>query len=299
MMTSSSSRARGAHAAAWVLTTALLSAALVAGCGGATSEAEDDTSSALRYGRDARAAYERALLEFRQDDCLEADPIFRNVRRNYPYSRYAALAELRIADCKFNESEYAESIAAYRQFVRFRPSHTQVPYARFRIAASYYEQIPSEWLLSPPTHERDQNSTEQALRQLRRFILDYPDDENVAEARDMIAEALRLLAEHELYVARFYRSQDAHPAVVRRLQTLLSSYEGSGLEAEALLMLGETYLEMEEPDRARQAFEELVTRFPESDEAGDAQDELRELAVAPAPSGPSAEPGETPAEEES
>lgn len=269
--------------------------ALTTACGGATADGEDDTSTALQYGRDARTAYERALLEFRQDDCLEAEPIFRNVRRNYPYSRYAALSELRIADCKFSQDQYAEAIAAYRQFVRFRPSHSQVAYARFRIAASYFEQIPSEWLLSPPTHERDQRPTQQALRQLRRFLVDYPENENIAEARQMIEESLRLLAQHELYVARFYRRQDAYPATVRRLQTLLSSYDGSGLESEALLLLGETYLEMEEPDRARQAFEELLTRFPESDEAEDAQDELGDLGGRRAPETDAAE--ESPAEE--
>ena len=156
----------------------------------------------------------------------------RRIRREYPYSRFAALAELRVADCKFKQSQWAEAITAYRQFVRFRPSHDQISYARFRVAQAHFEQIPSEWFLSPPTHERDQGPTNDALRQLRRFILDFPEDDRVEEAQDMVRRCLKLLAEHELYAARFYLRRDAYPAVILRLQTLLSSYQGSGVEPE-------------------------------------------------------------------
>ena len=235
---------------------------------------ESGTRSGVQYGRDAQEAYENALSAFRRDDCLDAEPAFRRVRREYPYSRFAALSELRIADCKFKQRQFAEAIAAYRQFIRFRPSHSQIPYARFRIAESNFEQIPSEWLLSPPGHERDQQATREALRQLRRFILDYPEDARLAEVQRMVNACMLALAKHELYVARFYLRRDAFPAVVNRLRTLLATYDGSGIEPEALLLLGETYGEMHDAERQRQAYQELVQRFPESDEAEDARDEL-------------------------
>jgi outer membrane protein assembly factor BamD len=241
------------------------------------SSSSGDSSSGLRYGESAQADYERALLAFRRDNCIEAEPAFRAVRRKYPYSRFAALAELRVADCKMKQDEWAEAITAYRQFVRFRPSHSQIPYARFRIAQAHFEQIPSEWLLSPPSHERDTQSTQEALRQLRRFVLDFPEDQRIAEAQELIEKALKILAAHELYVARFYLRRDAYPAVVNRLRTMLTSYDGSGLEAEALLLLGETYLEMRDREQARRAFQELVDRYPDADEAEDAAEQLGEL----------------------
>lgn len=250
---------------------------LLCACATAGSGSGSSSGSGMAYGENAQADYERALLSFRKDNCLDAEPQFRAVRRKYPYSRYAALAELRVADCKMKQDEWAEAITAYRQFVRFRPSHSQIPYARFRIAQAHFEQIPSEWLLSPPSHERDTQSTQEALRQLRRFILDFPEDQRVAEAQDLIQKALKILAAHELYVARFYLRRDAYPAVVNRLRTMLTSYDGSGLEAEALLLLGETYLEMRDREQARRAFQELVDRYPEADEADDARGQLRSL----------------------
>lgn len=250
--------------------------------GGCSASTNLGGQGRLRYGDNAQQNYEGALLAFRRGNCLDADPVFRRIRREFPYSRFAALSELRIADCKFEGGQYPEAISAYRRFVRFRPSHSQVSYARFRIAESHFEQIPEDWLLAPPSHERDQGPTREALRQLRRFILDFPEDDRVAEANQMVGKALRLLAQHELYVARFYLRQDAYPATVGRLRLLLTSFEGSGVEAEAMLLLGQTYLRMGDRRLARQTFQELVRRYSESEEAEPAQSHLADLGPAPA-----------------
>lgn len=232
---------------------------------------------ALSYGENARRSYENAYRAFEDRDCLTADPLFRRIRREYPYSRYAALAELRIADCHGLQNQYTEAIRAYRSFVRARPAHADVPYAHYKIAESYYRQIPSEFFLSPPPWERDQAPTRSALRELRQFILDYPDSEYLDEARDMVREALTQLARHELYAAEFYLGRDHPRAAIGRLRHLLSVYDGSGIEPQALLLLGRVYLHMREVRDARRAFEELIERFPESGYAEQARAFLRQF----------------------
>lgn len=231
----------------------------------------------MSYGDNAQAAYEAALIELRDDNCLEAEPAFRNVRRQYPYSRFAALAELRAADCLFADGKFVEAIQAYRDFVRHRPSHSEVPYARFRVAECYVEQIPTDWLLAPPAYERDQAATHEALKQIRRFIADFPDDSFVPRAQKLAKRALRLLAEHELYVAEFYRQRDQDSASASRLRTLLQSYPDSGLESEALLQLGQTYIRLGAKNKAIQTFRELLQRFPTASQAEDARTELARL----------------------
>lgn len=258
------------------MTRALIPLVLLAALACETTSSQSGRST-INYGTNAREAYERALLDFRNDDCLDAEPQFRRIRREFSYSRFAALSELRVADCKFKQKEYAEAITAYRSFVRFRPSHSLIPYARFRIAESYYAQIPDRAFFFPPSHELDPRPTNEALRNLRRFVLDFPDDERGNRAQTMIRNCLRVLAQHELYAARFYQRREAYAAVVLRLRTVLTTYEGSGAEAEALLMLGETYLEMNDRPQAREALQELVTRYPESEQADDARGLLADL----------------------
>ncbi|MCA9530663.1 MAG: outer membrane protein assembly factor BamD [Myxococcales bacterium] len=265
----SARRARRTVGAA-ALVTALC---LASGCAG--SKLESAKVAKLSYGESAQAAYERALYEFRKDHCPKAEPGFRAVRREFPYSRFAALAELRLADCKFKAKSYAEAIQAYREFVRFRPSHSQVPYARFRIAESYYQQIPSDFFLAPPAYERDQQPTRDALQHLQRFIADYPDDPRVPEANEMVMKAMRMLARHELYVAHFYARRDDHEAVIRRAKTVINAYAGTGLEPEAMALLAHAYDKTGQHAEAREVRETLVARFPTSEEAKAARRRLR------------------------
>jgi outer membrane protein assembly factor BamD len=250
--------------------------ALAMACGGSSGTGKSG-KSLLKADDDARTAYERALLSFRQGDCLNAEPTFQEIRREFPYSRFAALSELRIGDCQFKNEAYPEAIQTYRQFVRIRPSHREVPYARFRIAEAYYNQVPGGWFMTPPSHERDQTAARDALIQLRRFVVDYPNDQRVPDANKLMAECMSLLAAHELYVARFYLKRDAYRGVISRLRGLLAAYPGSGVEPEALLLLGHVYMETEQVEAAKGTWTELVQRYPDSAEAKRAEGRLKDL----------------------
>jgi outer membrane protein assembly factor BamD len=223
------------------------------------------------YSDDARLAYERAMSSFEDEDCITAEPLFRDLRANYPYSRYAALAELREADCLSKQDKHAEAIEIYQRFSRVRASHEDVPYARFKAAESQFEQIPSEWVLSPPSHERDLRAARDALKDLRRFLLDFPDSEHHEKAAEMEQKTLALLARHELYVADFYLVREQPVAAISRLKDLLRSYEGSGYEPEAMLLMGRTQLFMKERESAHATFRELIARYPQSGSAVQAE----------------------------
>src|SRR5262249_26026766 len=146
-----------------------------------------------------------------------------------------------------------EAIEGYRDFIRVHPAHPEVAYAQFRMADAYFRQIPDDWFLAPPAYERDQGPSRNALEQLKKFVHDHPEDERVPRAQKMIRKTLSLLARHELYVARFYLRRGAINAAVMRLRTLLSTYHGSEIDAEALLLLGRTYLEIPNRRLARDA----------------------------------------------
>ena len=244
------------------------------------SSTAPSTKTKTSYADDAQAAYEQALIKFRKKDCVVAEPEFRRVAREYPYSRFAALAELRIADCSFKDGNYSAAIQGYRQFVRQRPSHSQVSYARFRIAEAFYEQIPSSWALAPPSYERDQGAARDALTQLRRFVVDYPEDARRKDADKMIQRCLKLLADHELAIGKFYMRRDALRAVVARMKTLLATYQGSGVEAEAMWLLSRAYLGLKDRKEARDTMSELVESYPDSDEAKKARGKLKALGPA-------------------
>jgi Outer membrane lipoprotein len=132
---------------------------------------------------------------------------------------------------------------------------------------------------------------------VRRFLHDFPESEHVEDAQRVERDVLALLARHELYVAGFYLGRDRPQAAVMRIETLLANYSGSGVEPEAMLLLGRVYLHMRDRTQAQRAFEGIITDFPESGFATQARDYLRELGMpsVDAPP-PAAEPEPEPVE---
>src|SRR5262249_42211568 len=137
------------------------------------------------------------------------------------------------------------------------------PYARFRLSKALFNQI-SDTVLLPPQEERDQATTLDAYKELTSFVHDYPRGRFAAEAAWMLAVVTGRLVRHELYVAHFYLRRDDFEAAVARIQHALRHYDGSGLEAEAMVLLGETYLKMHKNDEAKSAFTLVLARYPAS-----------------------------------
>jgi outer membrane protein assembly factor BamD len=255
---------------------ALLVAVAIAACMGAAGCAKQEPRTALSYTADAKRAYDEAMKEFQSHNWIEAQSLFRELKRKYHYSKYAKLAELRIADADFEQEKYAEAIRAYRQFVHdHRSDAEEVAYARSRIAEAQYRQI-SESFLLPTADERDQAVILDAFRELKSYIHDYPDSKESPKIRELLVDVTARLMRHELYVARFYLARDNFQAAVYRIQYAMRNFAGgpaasgpqepidSGLEAEALLLLGEVYLKMKKYPQAREAFGAILRDYPRS-----------------------------------
>ncbi len=248
----------------------------VAAVSAGTGCPNQESKTALGYTADAKRAYETALAEFNAHNWLEAMNLMREVKRKYSYSKYARLAELRIADADFAQDKFADSIRGYRQFVHdHRSDDEEVAYARSRIAEAQYKEIGDSFLL-PTGEERDQAVIMDAYKELRGFVHDYPGGPETPHVRELLADVTARLVRHELYVARFYLQRDNYDAAISRIQYALRNFsagiagpkgEGvpdSGLEPEALLLLGETYLKMHKWTDARESFNVLLNRYGRS-----------------------------------
>jgi outer membrane protein assembly factor BamD len=264
-----------------------------------------DAKSPLNYAQDAKRAYDEAMEEFKAHNWLEAQNQMREVKRKYSYSRYARLAELRIADADFEQDKFAEAIRQYKQFVHdHRSDNEEVAYARSKMAEAQYKQIAESFFL-PSGDERDQASVIEAYKELRSFIADYPAAKESARLRELLADVTARLIRHELYAARFYLARGNYDAAVARVDYAMQNYAvrspaprpgltaskakgkktdpaapapsellDSGLEAEALLLLGEVYLRMRKYDDARSTFKMLMTDYPKSGLVTQAQNYL-------------------------
>ncbi len=233
--------------------------ALMFGC----ASQQTEPVSAQKYTENARRAYEAAMDEFNDRAWDNATSMLEQVKREYSYSRYARLAELRLADIDYEQQKYPEAATAYRTFVHDHPNDNDAGYARFRVCKALFEQT-GESVLLPPLEERDLAAANDAYTALQSFIADYPLYERRPEADYMLEFVTGLLARHELYVARFYLNQDMFEPAIDRVQYALKHFQVSGLEPEALVLLGETRLKMHQYAEARLIFNSILSRYPAS-----------------------------------
>ncbi len=215
----------------------------------------------LRLGREA--------LESK--DYFKAERYFAFVKTKFPYLEAAKEAELLLGDVDFEQSHYPEAREKYLSFVKLHPTHPKVDYAAYRAALSHVEEMPTDFFVLPPSEEKDQTEVQSALRAMNDFLRQYPDSQYAAEAKGHAAEAKRRLAEHELYVASFYRKRERWKAVAQRLEGMLKRYPGTKYEEQALFSLHEAYVKLKEPERAQETLRKVIERLPGTPAAERAQ----------------------------
>ena len=231
----------------------------------------------MDYADQAEYLFQQAERAMERGDYLQATSRYNTVRNQYPYSRWAAMSNLRIGDAYFAQKQYASAVQQYRGFIQLYPRHEKVEYAHWQVATAFYEQMPSEFFILPPNYERDLSTTRDAAREIRIFLRRYENSEFAEEANQKLRKALRVLADHEYYVATYYYDRENPRATANRLTYLLRNFAGLGLDPEALFLLGKAYLQLDEPDRAVIAWTDLVDTHPEHPRAKEVQSALDSL----------------------
>jgi outer membrane protein assembly factor BamD len=202
----------------WLL--AWISALLLSlGCAWSESNVEKSDQELVKEGVDyfENGSYKNAIESFEK------------LRDWYPFSRYAILAELKIADAHFNLGAYADAIFAYEEFEQLHPRNEAIPYVIYRIGRSYFNQI--------DTLDRDQSNATKALEVYRRLLRQYPGDAYAGMARSDMLACYQSLAGHQFYVGVFYYKNKNYKAAKQRFAAVVENYPDVGYHHKALTYL--------------------------------------------------------------
>jgi outer membrane protein assembly factor BamD len=164
-----------------------------------------------------------AFNEGDYDDAIEA---FEQLRDWYPFSKYAILAELKIADAHFELGQYEEAVFAYEEFEQLHPRNEAIPYVIYQIGLCHYNRI--------DTVDRDQTSAQKALDTFRRLKQQFPDDPYAQSASNHITRSLQSLSGHDFYVGIHYYKGKHFKAALARFRRVVTQYPDVGLHAKAL-----------------------------------------------------------------
>ena len=243
----------------------------VVGCSAFETNLQD---TAVELKDTARQNYEAAESAFKGRRFTEAVKYFDVVKNKYPYSKYAVLAELRLADTHFEREKWLEAADEYRIFVRFHPRHEEVVYATYRVAIAHSRAIEQNvsWLPFVDAREKDQSSARDTIRACDDFIQRFPADERVAEIKILRSTARGRLADVDLFAATFYEERERWQGAVWRYLRVGDEFGDTEKAPLALLKAGKlTASRLNDAPSAKAIFERLVREHPDAKEAKEAR----------------------------
>jgi outer membrane protein assembly factor BamD len=184
---------------------------------------------------------------------------FEALQQNYPYSTWAANAQLMEGYTLYLQNKYTEAIGSLDRFIQLHPSHRDIAYAYYLRALSYYEQIDDI--------QRDQAGTDQAMTALQEVVTRFPDSAYARDARLKIDLCRDHLAGKEMEIGRFQR--------------VVNDYQTTNHVPEALSRLTEIYLQLGMRDEAKRTAAVLGYNYPGNSWYRDSYNQLFDDGLVP------------------
>lgn len=166
---------------------------------------------------------------FEDENYVQAIATYESLLEQFPFSDSADAAALNIAHAYYLTKQYEKAIASFEEFERLYPTSPMLPFVEYTVGMCYLDRS--------LTGDRDKSASENAKRQFERLERRFPDSIYAPLARLRTSQARENLAEHELYVGKWYVKNGKIPAAQSRLETVLRDYPGTdaAVEAESLL----------------------------------------------------------------
>lgn len=167
--------------------------------------------------QDPKDSYSSAKEFFDQGNYDLAIQKLGEFKSRFPYSNYAILADLYIADSYFELEEFSEAVVSYSQFAKLHPSHFKADYAMFRVGESY-------WTDAPLDVDREQDLTIKAISSWNKLIKQYPASPYVKKAQQSIKKGHERIAKSYEFIAKFYCKMEKYHACAFKYLQIVRNY---------------------------------------------------------------------------
>ena len=233
--------------------------------------------------------YDKAMKAMKKGHYDVARLDLQTLLNTYPDSEYRMRAKLSVGDTWFKEGGSAalmQAEAEYKDFITFFPDAPEAAEAQMKVADIYYQQMEKP--------DRDFTNAERAEEEYRNMINQFPDSPLVPRAKQKLRDVQEVLAEREAEIGFYYQSVDNYNAAIARLETVADTYPLYSKSDQVLIGIGDCYegearniqtaralpgairerLVTDYLDRAAQAYDKVISRYPMAPHVEDARDRL-------------------------
>ena len=202
----------------------------------------------------------------------EAEPKFRELIQNFPGSLFHENAWYSIGQLNYTLQDFDKARDAYRQIVDNFPNSDFRDDSQYRIAVTYFEdqnydqsfrefdamtpeEFPGSQLLAEASYKAaysllQLDRLEEAIDRYNRFVADYPDS------------IFRTGAHFDL--GTIYTRQSDFDNAIQNYQLAIENTDNMDLKAEIQYEIGDNYMDAENYLSAAEAYQMVVTTYPES-----------------------------------
>ncbi len=206
----------------------------------------------------------------------------------YPDSEYQMRAKLAVGDTWFKEGGAAATAQAeqeFKDFITFFPNTPEAAEAQMKVGDIYFSEMDKP--------DRDPQNAEHAEEEYRQMMQQFPDSTLVPRAKQRLREVQEVLAQRQFEIGQFYLGHENWAASIARLQTVADNYPLYSQSDRTLIGIGDAYaqeatvvstfnlppkakqeLQKAYMDRATQAWQRVVTRYPLAPHVEEAKDRL-------------------------
>ena len=243
------------HPLRLLLLTSLVVSLLLTGCAGRVS---DENKSEQQLYQEAQEALERG----RYTRAIER---LQSLETRFPFGEYGEQAQLELIYAYYQNSQYEAARAAASRFLRLNPDHPQVDYVHYMRGLSAWDagRHSLEGLKLSDISKRDPGATREAFNDFRELSERFPDSAFTPDALQRMRYLKNLQAAQEVYIGRFYLRRGAPIAAINRGREVLEGYQDTPSVPDALAVMIEGYLHLDDEDEARRLRQLLIEIAPD------------------------------------
>ncbi len=205
---------------------------------------------------------------FEKEKYSKAIPYYTEVvfERN---SAYTPIAQMKLADCYFNQNKFTEARFEYEELIRLFSDYKDIGRAYFRLGVCHYNDS-----LSP---HYTQDETNRAISAFETFIEKFPFDSMKKEAIDYIQKCRYKMLLKSYYNGYAYYKLYDYSAALMYFDEIIALGNNNEPDRLSLYYATKIYLERDDFENAKLNGQKLISRYPQTEEAEKITSELEKI----------------------
>ena len=196
-------------------------------------------------------------------DIPQAVVLFEMLEARFPFSTYAQQSILDLAFAYYDFGQKDDAIAECDRFIDLYPNHPNLDYAYYLRAISNLEKEQPffQEFLGQDISKYDVTRLKRAYNDFLLISNKFRGSKYAADAQNRLIFLRNAMANHEVYIAKYYLKRGAFVASSERAKYMLETYPGAPASKDALIVLIDSYNKLGSAELALETAEVLTTNY--------------------------------------